>query len=56
MTPKEKAKELIYKFYRIIPLDKMSIDFNIAKQCALISCKFALENPLNSDEYNKYLN
>jgi hypothetical protein len=27
-----------------------------AKQCALIAVKFALENPLNSNEYNKYLN
>jgi hypothetical protein len=37
MTPKEKAKELTYRFYRIIPLDKMTIDFNIAKKFALIT-------------------
>jgi hypothetical protein len=36
MTPKEKAIELVNKFYRIIPLDKMTIDFDLAKQCALI--------------------
>ncbi len=37
MTPKEKAKELTNSFYRIIPLDKMTIDYNLAKQCALIA-------------------
>jgi hypothetical protein len=37
MTPKEKAEELINKFYRIIPLDKMTIDYNLAKKCALIA-------------------
>ena len=37
MTPKEKAEELVNKFYRIIHLDKMTIDFNLAKQCALIA-------------------
>ncbi len=37
MTPKDKADELIYSFYRIIPLDKMTIDYNLAKQCALIA-------------------
>ena len=37
MTPKEKAKELTNSFYRIIPLDKMTIDYNLAKKCALIS-------------------
>jgi hypothetical protein len=37
MTPKDKAKELTNSFYRIIPLDKMTIDFNLSKQCALIS-------------------
>jgi hypothetical protein len=36
-TPKEKAKELTNSFYRIIPLDKMTIDYNLAKQCALIA-------------------
>jgi len=37
MTPKDKADELIYSFYRIIPLDKMTIDFQISKKCALIA-------------------
>jgi hypothetical protein len=43
MTPKEKAEELINKFYRIIPLDKMTIDYNLAKKCALL----ALDELLN---------
>ncbi len=37
MIPKEKAKYLVNKYYRIIPLDKMTIDYNLAKQCALIA-------------------
>jgi hypothetical protein len=51
MTPKEKAKELYFKMH-----SQEQIVSKEAKQCALIACKFALENPLNSDEYNKYLN
>jgi hypothetical protein len=43
MTPKEKAEELVFKFYRIIPLDKMTIDFNLAKKCALIAVEEILE-------------
>ena len=37
MTPKEKAEELVNKFYRIIPLDKMTIDFDLGKKSALIA-------------------
>lgn len=43
MTPKEKAKELVNKFYFIIPLDKMTIDFNLAKNCALIAVDEIIE-------------
>ena len=43
MTPQQKAKELVNKFYRIIPLDKMIIDFNLAKKCALIAVDELLE-------------
>jgi hypothetical protein len=56
MTPKEKAKELFDKFLMQIPNNEMSLEYEASIQCALIACKFALENPLNSDEYNKYLN
>ena len=48
MTPKEKAKELVDKYYNILPLDKYVItkdedlsweynDWKEAKQCALIA-------------------
>jgi hypothetical protein len=43
MTPKQKATELVNEFYRIIPLDKMTIDFNLAKKCALIAVDELLE-------------
>jgi len=50
MTPKEKAKELTYRFYRIIPLDKMTIDYNLAKKCALI----AVDEILNINPFSFY--
>ena len=39
MTPKEKAKELFYKFYQEAPLDKIKFYSNdvMAKSCALIA-------------------
>jgi hypothetical protein len=37
MTPQEKARKITYNIYRIIPLDKMNVDFNIAKKSALIA-------------------
>jgi hypothetical protein len=43
MTPKQKADKLVNEFYRIIPLDKMSIDCNLAKKCALIAVDELLE-------------
>jgi hypothetical protein len=43
MTPKQKAEKLVNEFYRIIPLDKMTIDFNLAKKCALIAVDELLE-------------
>jgi hypothetical protein len=43
MTPQQKAKELVNKFYRIIPLDKMTLDFDLAKKCALIAVDELLE-------------
>lgn len=44
MTSQQKAKELVNKFYRIIPLDKMTIDFDLAKNCALIAVEEILED------------
>jgi hypothetical protein len=52
MTPKEKAKELTYRFYRIIPLDKMTIDYNLAKKCALIAVDELIEATSVKYEYN----
>ena len=43
MQPKEIAIELVNRFYRIIPLDKMTIDFNLAKKCALIEVEEILK-------------
>ena len=39
MTPKEKAKELVYKYYNAMNpyAPDCSISFNQVKQCALIS-------------------
>jgi hypothetical protein len=60
MTPKEKAKQLVDKFNdcsRIYPsfIDNDFRLVNDAKQCAFIAVKFARENPLNTNGYNKYL-
>jgi hypothetical protein len=43
MTPQQKAEKLVNEFYRIIPLDKMTLDFNLAKKCALIAVNELLE-------------
>ena len=63
MKTKEKAKELVDKYKPLVTTwdchwdvrrreDSITSD---AKQCALIVVKFAKENPLNTDGYNKYL-
>jgi hypothetical protein len=49
MTPQEKAKELVNDFYRIIPLDKMTIDYNLAKKCALIVVAELIKENLRYD-------
>lgn len=43
MTPQQKAQKLVNEFYRIIPLDKMTLDFDLAKKCALIAVDELLE-------------
>ena len=55
MNPKEKAEELVKKMYKAHSNSASLITLYFAKQCALIAVKFAKENPLNSDGYNKYL-
>ena len=52
MTPKEKAKELVFKFTR---LDTNNQSYAYDIYCAIIAVDFAKENPLNTDGYNKYL-
>jgi hypothetical protein len=53
MTQKEKAEELVGKYYQFMVPNYTGI--YEAKQCALIAVGFARENPLNTDGYNKYL-
>jgi hypothetical protein len=55
MKPKEKAEELVKEMYKAHSNSASLITLYFAKQCALIAVKFAKENPLNSDGYNKYL-
>jgi hypothetical protein len=61
MTPKQKAEKLVNEFYRIIPLDKMTLDFDLAKKCALIAVDELLEATKRYDytlgpkpSYNEY--
>jgi hypothetical protein len=46
MTPKEKAKDLIDKFYQEAPLDEIKFYSNdvMAKQCALIAVEEIIES------------
>lgn len=56
MNSKEKAIELVHELcFTTEGLYKSKKNIKNAKQCALIAVKFAKENPLNSDGYNKYL-
>jgi hypothetical protein len=55
INPKEKADELVKEMYKVHSNSASLVTLYFAKQCALIAVKFAKENPLNSDGYNKYL-
>jgi hypothetical protein len=58
MAPKDKALELVEFFMHLNSVklsDYSRIEWPTAKQCALIAVKFARENPLNTEGYNKYL-
>ena len=55
MTPKEKAEELIKRYYRDSDLLVEDLSWIQAKECALIAVEFTKENPLNTNGYNKYL-
>ena len=60
MTPKEKAEELVIKYFKLLNYEFGDMVYSLRDkqphQCALIAVKFALENPLNTNGYNKYLN
>jgi hypothetical protein len=44
MTPKEKAKELVEKYYYLFSIElENTIDYRDAKQCALIAVDLAIE-------------
>jgi hypothetical protein len=47
MTPKEKAKELLYKYYNLIDLE---LNYLESKQCALIAVDEILKAVDNPDE------
>lgn len=47
MTPKEKAKELMLKYYELIPMNTISF----AKQCALIAVDEIIEEAYFSNGY-----
>jgi hypothetical protein len=55
MKAKEKAEELVKEMYKAHSNSASLITLYFAKQCALIAVKFAKENILNTDGYNKYL-
>ena len=63
MTPKEKAKELMNRFEHQYNLEICEdigirgIDYEMAKQCALIAAQYIItsnphSNPLNTDVYS----
>jgi hypothetical protein len=60
LPPKQKAEKLISEYINIQNswyLENLVDGLRIAqaKKCALIAIKFAKENPLNTNGYNKYL-
>jgi hypothetical protein len=66
MTPKEKAKELVEKFYVPLPLKREVItkvkkipfeydDWEVANQCALIAVDELINNSMPSSEFGGYV-
>ena len=51
MTPKQKARELVGKFYDFMYL---KLDYEQAKQCALIAVDEVLANTTKDGFYNQY--
>ncbi len=47
MTPKEKARELMLDYYKLIPMNTVSF----SKQCALIAVEMVILNCYEEEEY-----
>ena len=47
MTPKDKAMELMLRYYELIPMNTVSF----AKQCALIAVETVILNCYEEEEY-----
>ena len=43
MIPKEKAEELVSKFYTAIPSDEIGVSYETSKDCALIAVDEIME-------------
>lgn len=58
MTPKEKAKDLLDKFFQYIPAqEELEYEYAYAKQCTLIAVNEIINsnphsNPLNTEVYS----
>ena len=60
MTPKEKAQELVNKFYMAIPSDEMGLCDEASRQCALIAVdeilnEYPSQAPKNSYEMERHI-
>ena len=50
MTPKEKAKELVKVYYKLLPISaSFEYSLNICKQCAIIAVDELIEEVNHSD-------
>ena len=56
MTPKEKAQELVNKFYMAIPSDEMGLCDEASRQCALIAVDEIIKSsPLDPNDTEEWL-
>ena len=53
MTPKEKAQELVNKFYMAIPSDEMGLCDEASRQCALIAVDELIMEIYNIDHQHR---
>jgi hypothetical protein len=52
MTPKQKANDLIHKFFSNALPDAVECDLNVGKQCALIAVEEILTRMIGSRAYS----